>query len=76
MRYMENGPDRIRTCDLRFRRPTLYPAELRAWRPVERRTVAESRAGAPGQPSAAAPAYVPSDQRLPSRSVAVISREP
>ena len=25
-----NGPDRIRTCDLRFRRPTLYPAELRA----------------------------------------------
>ncbi len=25
-----NAPDRIRTCDLRFRRPTLYPAELRA----------------------------------------------
>ena len=25
-----SGPDRIRTCDLRFRRPTLYPAELRA----------------------------------------------
>src|SRR5437667_3042250 len=24
------APDRIRTCDLRFRRPTLYPAELRA----------------------------------------------
>ena len=23
-------PDRIRTCDLRLRRPTLYPAELRA----------------------------------------------
>jgi hypothetical protein len=22
--------DRIRTCDLRLRRPTLYPAELRA----------------------------------------------
>jgi hypothetical protein len=27
-----SGPDRIRTCDLRFRRPTLYPAELRARR--------------------------------------------
>ena len=25
-----DAPDRIRTCDLRFRRPTLYPAELRA----------------------------------------------
>ena len=24
-----SAPDRIRTCDLRFRRPTLYPAELR-----------------------------------------------
>jgi hypothetical protein len=23
-------PDRIRTCDLRFRKPTLYPSELRA----------------------------------------------
>src|SRR5690348_14983447 len=33
-----NAPDRIRTCDLRFRRPTLYPAELlaresRGWLP-------------------------------------------
>ncbi len=27
-----SAPDRIRTCDLRFRRPTLYPAELRAQR--------------------------------------------
>ncbi len=29
-----SAPDRIRTCGLRFRRPTLYPAELRApgWR--------------------------------------------
>ena len=28
---IESGtPDRIRTCDLRLRRPTLYPAELRA----------------------------------------------
>ena len=26
----DSAPDRIRTCDLRFRRPTLYPAELRA----------------------------------------------
>jgi hypothetical protein len=25
-----NAPDRIRTCDLRFRRPTLYPTELQA----------------------------------------------
>src|SRR3989339_814708 len=24
------APDRIRTCDLRLRRPVLYPAELRA----------------------------------------------
>ena len=24
------APDRIRTCGLRLRRPTLYPAELRA----------------------------------------------
>ena len=23
-------PDRIRTCDLRFRKPSLYPSELRA----------------------------------------------
>src|SRR5438876_10951512 len=29
--YSKNGaPDRIRTCGLRLRRPTLYPAELRA----------------------------------------------
>src|SRR5438552_741094 len=27
---LSHAPDRIRTCDLRFRRPTLYPAELRA----------------------------------------------
>ncbi len=27
---LENALDRIRTCDLRLRRPTLYPAELRA----------------------------------------------
>ncbi len=25
-----DAPDRIRTCDLRFRKPSLYPAELRA----------------------------------------------
>ena len=25
-----NTPDRIRTCDLRFRKPMLYPTELRA----------------------------------------------
>ncbi len=34
---LEGAPDRIRTYDLRFRRPTLYPAELRAQR---ERTVA------------------------------------
>src|SRR5688572_30800900 len=30
--YIDQGgaPDRIRTCGLRLRRPTLYPAELRA----------------------------------------------
>ena len=27
---VKDAPDRIRTCGLRFRRPTLYPAELRA----------------------------------------------
>src|SRR5881296_2618928 len=37
-----HAPDRIRTCDLRFRRPTLYPAELRA---LDRSSVAlEERA--------------------------------
>lgn len=31
MRWWEgNAPDRIRTCDLRFRKPPLYPSELRA----------------------------------------------
>src|SRR3989338_1789628 len=25
-----SAPDRSRTCDLRFRKPTLYPTELRA----------------------------------------------
>ena len=29
-RLPPNAPERIRTSDLRFRRPTLYPAELRA----------------------------------------------
>jgi len=27
---LESAPDRIRTCDLWFRRPALYPTELRA----------------------------------------------
>src|SRR5207249_4633231 len=41
-----SAPDRIRTCDLRFRRPTLYPAELRA---LGRSSVAlEQRALCPG----------------------------
>src|SRR3712207_8596765 len=29
-RAFGSAPERIRTSDLRFRRPTLYPAELRA----------------------------------------------
>jgi hypothetical protein len=31
-RPFADAPERIRTSDLRFRRPTLYPAELRAQR--------------------------------------------
>ena len=27
--FSDGGPDRTRTCDLRFRKPLLYPAELR-----------------------------------------------
>src|SRR3954453_22276108 len=30
--WVLSAPERIRTSDLRFRRPTLYPAELRAQR--------------------------------------------
>ena len=30
MALVSGAPDRIRTCGLRLRRPTLYPAELRA----------------------------------------------
>src|SRR5438067_142623 len=30
VRGVPSAPDRIRTCDLRFRRPTLYPARVRA----------------------------------------------
>ncbi len=29
LRSSNGGPDRTRTCDLRFRKPLLYPAELR-----------------------------------------------
>ena len=29
-RLNDNAPGRTRTCDLRFRKPPLYPAELRA----------------------------------------------
>src|SRR5450756_2527415 len=28
--FRSGAPDRVRTCGLRLRRPTLYPAELRA----------------------------------------------
>ena len=30
LRHDLSAPDKIRTCDLWLRRPTLYPAELRA----------------------------------------------
>src|SRR4051795_157812 len=40
-----SAPERIRTSDLRFRRPTLYPAELRAQR---RTSVAAERRPARG----------------------------
>ena len=29
LNYLSGTPDRVRTCDLWFRKPTLYPAELR-----------------------------------------------
>ena len=32
--YVGGAPDRIRTCDLRLRRATLYPAELRVLMPA------------------------------------------
>ena len=47
-----SAPDWIRTSDLRFRRPTLYPAELRArgWRSGHRgRIVGREAAGAAGE---------------------------
>ena len=49
-RVSQNAPDRIRTCDLRFRRPTLYPAELRARVGVGTRG-AILRARSPGETS-------------------------
>jgi hypothetical protein len=32
--FPDGGPDKTRTCDLRFRKPLLYPAELRDPRPL------------------------------------------
>ena len=40
-----SAPERIRTSDLRFRRPTLYPAELRARSLQQRVMVARQRSG-------------------------------
>ena len=40
-----SAPERIRTSDLRFRRPTLYPAELRALVALRRGSLAPARAG-------------------------------
>src|SRR4029453_13579424 len=48
-RLTDGAPDRARTCNLRLRRPTLYPVELRARiesnkkaSPPRRRTLTES----------------------------------
>src|SRR5436190_20926722 len=43
-----SAPDRIRTCDLRFRRPTLYPTELRALCRVFQRLLESRRSGQSG----------------------------
>src|SRR5262249_33683381 len=47
----KSAPDRIRTCGLRLRRPSLYPAELRAHTDLSaeaRVSVWRAKAGAPG----------------------------
>jgi hypothetical protein len=41
--HILSAPDRIRTCDLRFRRPTLYPTELRARVPNLARAILRAR---------------------------------
>ena len=42
-----NIPDRIRTCDLRFRKPSLYPTELRGRRLRGGRNVLEKNVRKP-----------------------------
>ncbi len=44
-RAFGDAPERIRTSDLRFRRPTLYPAELRAHERLRSLAAAAERAG-------------------------------
>ena len=44
--FMVSAPERIRTSDLRFRRPTLYPAELRALVALRRGSLAPASSGA------------------------------
>jgi hypothetical protein len=39
----DGGPDRTRTCDLRFRKPLLYPAELRDHRFIFNNLATSSR---------------------------------
>ena len=43
--FRRSAPERIRTSDLRFRRPTLYPAELRALVALRPGSVALARPG-------------------------------
>ena len=43
--FLQSAPERIRTSDLRFRRPTLYPAELRALVALRRGSLAPAPPG-------------------------------
>ena len=49
-----SAPDRIRTCDLRLRRPTLYPSELRA-QFLQRTNVRPTLTAGQGEQKRAAP---------------------
>jgi hypothetical protein len=64
---IRSAPDRIRTCDLRLRRPTLYPAELRARvRDGEaNKPSSVTRAGARGRIISLGPTSPPASCSLP-----------
>jgi hypothetical protein len=51
LQRVRSAPERIRTSDLRFRRPTLYPAELRAPKCSGRQSSRRSRAQRRGRDS-------------------------